>query len=233
MENPLEQAGNIHGEHRCRVRQRFEESGLDDFTQVQVLELLLFYAIPRRDTNPAAHELIARFGSLAGVLEAPLEELEQVPGVGHNAALLLSMMPQLGRYYMTNRAQVTRILNTVDLYGDYLMPCFFGRKTEVVYLLCLDAKCKPLSCRMVGEGDVNSAAVPIRRIVEMALASNSTMVVLAHNHPSGLAIPSPEDVQTTLRLREALQVVDISLTDHLIIADDDYISMFQSGYLPR
>ena len=101
---------------------------------------------------------------------------------------------------------------------------------ETVFLLCLDAKCKVLACRKVGEGSVNSANVPIRRIVEIALATNATSVVLAHNHPSGIALPSDEDVATTYRVAEALRMVDIILVDHIVVADDDFVSMVHSGH---
>ena len=220
---------SIHDGHRQRLKDRFRQEGLDKFDEIQVLELLLFYAIPQRDTNPLAHRLLDHFGSLAQVLEAPVEELEKISGVGANAATLLSLTTALARYYMVNRGTQTAILTSTEMCGDYLLPHFVGRRNETVFLLCLDAKCKVLCCKEVGEGSVNSASVPIRRIVEMALSLNATSVVLAHNHPSGLALPSGEDVQTTRRLAVALDAVDITLADHIVVADDDYVSMAQSG----
>lgn len=220
---------SIHDGHRQRLKERFRQEGLDKFDEIQVLELLLFYAIPQRDTNPLAHRLLEHFGSLAQVLEAPAEELEKVSGVGANVATLLSLTTALARYYMVSRGNQTAVLTSTEMCGDYLLPYFVGRRNETVFLLCLDAKCKVLGCKEVGEGSVNSASVPIRRIVEMALSMNATSVVLAHNHPSGLAIPSGEDVQTTRRLAVALDSVDITLADHVVVADDDYVSMAQSG----
>ena len=220
---------SIHDGHRQRLKNRFRQEGLDKFDEHQVLELLLFYAIPQRDTNPLAHRLLEHFGSLAQVLEAPAEELEKVSGVGSNVSTLLSLTTALARYYMVNRSAHTEVLTTTEMCGDYLLPHFVGRRNETVFLLCLDAKCKVLGCKEVGEGSVNSASVPIRRIVEMALGMNATTVVLAHNHPSGLALPSGEDVQTTRRLAVALDMVDITLADHIVVADDDYVSMAQSG----
>ena len=221
---------SIHTGHRQRVKERFLQEGLDNFSDIQVLELLLFYAIPQKDTNPIAHALLDRFGSLPQVLEATVEELEKVPGVGRNAAVLLSLAPAVGRFYMVQRSQQNRILNTIQDCGDYLKSVFIGRRREMVYLLCLDAKCKVLCCRKVAEGSVNSANVPIRRIVEMALAANATTVILAHNHPSGIAVPSPEDIATTQRLAAALATVEINLVDHIIVADDDYVSLAHTGY---
>ncbi len=220
----------IHDGHRQRMKERFLEEGLDNFSQVQVLELLLFYCIPRQDTNPIAHMLLERFGNLSQVLEAPVSELEKVPGMGHNAAVYLHLVTQAGRYYQVNRTMQSRILTTIDACGAYLTPFFIGRRNETVFLLCLDAKCKVLCCKEIGEGSVNSAGVPIRRIVETALAANASTVVLAHNHPSGLALPSSEDVQTTQRLAVAMDAVEITLIDHIIVADDDFVSLAQSGF---
>ena len=220
---------SIHDGHRQRLKDRFCKEGLDNFEEHQVLELLLFYCIPRVDTNPIAHALLQKFGSLSQVLEAPVEELEKVPGIGHNAAVFLSLITAAGRYYQVNCAARTVILTSIDACGRYLLPFFYGRRNETVYLLCLDAKCKVLCCKEIGEGSVNSAGVPIRRIVETALAANATSVVLAHNHPSGLAVPSDADVQTTRRVAMALDAVEIGLIDHIVVADDDFVSMALSG----
>ena len=220
---------SIHDGHRQRLKDRFRQEGLDKFDEIQVLELLLFYAIPQRHTNPLAHRLLDHFGSVAQVLQAPVEELEKISGVGANAATLLSLTTALARYYMVNRGTQTAILTSTEMCGDYLLPHFVGRRNETVFLLCLDAKCKVLCCKEVGEGSVNSASVPIRRIVEMALSMNATSVVLAHNHPSGLAIPSHEDVQTTKRLALALDAVEIDLVDHIVVADGEWVSIRASG----
>jgi len=221
---------SIHDGHRARLKERFRQEGLDNFSDIQVLELLLFYAIPRRDTNPIAHALLEHFGTLSQVLEAPAEELEKVSGIGSNAATLLNLTTAVGRYYLVNRSTQNVILNTIEKCGEYLVPFFFGRRNETVFILCLDAKCKVLCCKEVGEGSVNSANVPIRRIVELALGANATTVVLAHNHPSGLALPSGDDIQATRRAASALSTVDIHLADHIVVADDDFVSMVQSGY---
>lgn len=180
-----------HEGHRQRLRRRFLLEGLDNFDEVQVLELLLFYAIPRRDTNPIAHALLEQFGSLSGVLEAPVSALAQVPGMGENGATLLQLVTAASRYYMIQRSSAGQVLNTVERCGAYLTPRFFGLRDEAVCALCLDAKCKPLACRILGWGSVNAAGVPIRKIVEFALSVNATSVVLAHNHPSGIATTLP------------------------------------------
>ena len=220
----------VHDGHRERLKERFRSEGLDGFTEVQVLELLLFYSVPRKDTNEIAHALLEKFGTLAQVLDANPADLEKVPGMGSSSALFLKLLSAAGRRYQISRTESATILRTLEQCGAYLQPRCFGRKHEAVFLLCLDAKCKVLACKQVGEGSVNSAGVPIRRIVETALSANATMVVLAHNHPSGLALPSADDIQTTKRLAVALDTVEIALIDHLVFSDDDYVSMAQSGY---
>ena len=220
---------SIHIGHRQRLKDRFRAEGLDHFDERHVLELLLFYAIPQRDTAPLARELLDHFGSLSQVLDASAAELEKVKGVGSNVSTLLTLITQISRYYMVQRTSNVTILNTTELCGQYLMQHFHGRRNETVFVLCLDAKCKVLCCKEVGEGSVNSANIPIRRIVEIALSVNATTVILAHNHPSGLAIPSSEDTLTTKRVALALDAVEICLADHIVVADDDFVSMAQSG----
>ena len=225
---------SIHDGHRQRLKDRFLQEGLDSFTEVQALELLLFYCVPRQDTNPLAHRLIEHFGSFAQVMEAAQDQLKRVEGVGDSVATFLTLLHATGRYYEKSSCQNIKIANTIEDCGRFLAPCMHNRRNEMVFLLCLDAKCKVLACKEVGEGSVNSAAVPIRRIVEMALAANATTVVLAHNHPSGFAHPSDEDRFTTHRLAMALRAVDIELSDHLVFADGEYVSMVQSGmYDPK
>lgn len=219
----------VHDGHRQRVKDRFLKEGLEHFKEHQVLELLLFYCIPRKDTNVIAHNLIDKFGSLHQVLEASSEELMKVDGISANSAAFLSLIASVTRYYQNSRKKDVVCLDTLEKCGEYLAPRLWGLKNEVVYLLCLDAKCKVLGCKMIGEGSVNSASVPIRKIVEAALQYNATTVILAHNHPAGVAVPSADDIYATGKVAAALEAVDVRLQDHIIVADDDYVSLAQSG----
>ena len=221
----------IHDGHREKKRQRFLKSGLDAFADHEALELLLYYAIPRRDTNPIAHALMERYGSLSAVLAAPVEDLKKVEGVGESAAILLKLAPQLYRKAKMSDAEQETILSSVERVGAYLLERFAGEKNEVVYQLCLDRKGKLLVCKKLGEGGVTSADLDIRRLVENALLTGASAVVLAHNHPSGVALPSRDDYAATDRAKTALAVVGVALTDHIIVADGDFVSMSDSGYL--
>ena len=219
---------SVHEGHRQRLKERFLLEGLDGFTEIQILELLLFYVIPQKDTNPIAHRLLERFGTLAKVLDAPVPKLMEVDGIKKNAAIFLRLMSAVSRSDAISRSKEETILPTIAACGQYLTSFFRGRKNETVFLLSLDAKLKVLACRQVGEGSINYASVPIRRVVEMAIEDGATTVVLAHNHPSGVAIPSGDDIQTTRRLAAALSTIDIRLVDHIVVAGDDYVSMAES-----
>lgn len=221
---------SMHAGHRQRLKQQYLVGGLDSFSDINVLELLLTFGTPRRDCNAAAHALLEQFGTFSGVLDAPVAELCKVDGVTEHAAILLHLVTDVCRRHLVDRARMTEVLTTVEACGNYLVPFFFGLRNEAVYLLSLDAKCKVLACHKIGDGAVNSANVPIRKIVEKALAVNATSVILAHNHPSGIAVPSRDDIAVTEKLRLALDAVGISLVDHIIVADEDYVSLLQSGY---
>jgi DNA repair protein RadC len=220
----------IHDGHRERMKEQFLNNGLDGFADHNVLELLLFFSIPRGDVNPLAHQLLDRFGSLSAVFDAPKEELLRVPGVGNNTATLIKLIPQMSRRYLVSRAGENEILNSSQKAGEYILPRFHGETDEVLYMICLDAKFKVLSCNCMGRGSVNSVNLSIRKIVENALLYNASSVILSHNHTSGIAIPSHEDETTTKEVAKALKMVDVELMDHIVVADDDFVSMADNGF---
>lgn len=222
---------NLHQGHRKRLRQRFLEQGLDGLPDINVLELLLFYCVPRQDTNPIAHRLLDAFGSLAGVLEASQEDLMALGGLSENAAALIRLTMAVSRRQQICRAQEQKILDTTEKYGSYLSAFFAGATEEQVYLLALDSRCRPLACTKLSAGTVSSASVSVRSVVECALRLKASSVVLAHNHTSGIALPSQEDVRTTHTLEAALRSVDVLLADHIVVAGDDFVSLRDSGFM--
>ena len=221
-----------HSGHRDRLRGEFLARS-ESFPDHKVLELLLFYALPRQDTNPISHDLLERFGSLEGVLDAPPEALAQVKGVGDRSAVLFKAVKELARRYAAGRSRIGNLITTNYAAYEILHPLFFGARNERVYLLCLDGKKKLLGCAKLGEGNVNAAEVTPRGVVETALNHNAARVILAHNHVSGLALPSDEDKATTLYLQTLLSQVGVLLDDHLIFVDDDMVSLKDSGLLPE
>lgn len=221
----------VHDGHRKRLKQQFLTHG-DDFHDHQLLELLLCYAIPQGDVNELAHALLGRFGSLAGICDALPEALMQTPGIGAHSAVLLKLIPKLAGRYTTIRGSVGDILDSTQRACDYLRLYFQqGARNEMIYLVCMDAKYKVLGVHKLGEGSVNAADITPRRIAEVALAHNATSVILAHNHVSGIALPSQADLATTQKLLLVLQNLGVTLADHLIFADGDAVSLKDSGLL--
>lgn len=224
---------SIHKDHRQRVKNRFLKEGLDNFDDLHILEMMLFYCIPRRDTNEIAHILLTRFGSLPNVMDATKEQLMKVEGVGEGVATFIRFLSELEHTCKVRRDSDVQIINSYADIRRCIQSKLEGHRNELIYLMCMDAKRKVLCVEKVGEGSVNSANVPIRKIVELALGVNAVSVVLAHNHPGGLAFPSPDDIRTTKDVATALRLVDIEFMDHVIVADGDFISLHQSGaYTP-
>ncbi len=223
----------IHSGHRDRVKNLFLKEGLDSFSSHSVLELLLYYAIPMRDTNPTAHELIRRFGSLSGVFDAPFEELQQVKGIGKSAATLLKLIPEVCRRYQEDLDRDKQVIYDYDEAGKKLVKKFIGRQNEVVVLMLLDSKARMLYCDVVSEGSALAANIYIKKVVRLAVQYNAVYAILSHNHPSGNCLPSKQDVDTTRWVYEALQTVEVMLIDHIIVGGNDYLSFAKSKIMPE
>ncbi len=223
----------LHGGHRERLKSRFLREGLDSFEDHQVIELLLFQTIPRIDTNPIAHRLMHRFGSLSAVLEADPKDLASVEGVGPNAAAFLSMMPQVTRRYFLDRVRHTRkTLNTSEAAADYIVPLMAGRPEEVFYLICLDSQLRVLYPALISEGTVKDAFVHPRHVVEAAVRHKAASVIFAHNHPAGSVKPSGHDLKLTRNLVQALGGINVQVVDHIIVAGEQIYSFQREGILP-
>jgi len=224
----------MHTDHRKRVRKRFEQQGLDAFEEHQVLEMLLFYTIQRKDTNEIAHRLIERFGNLVNVLQAPIDDLKEIEGIGHESALYLNFIGSSYRYFRIRQASIAKEPNEGHNWPEYLKAKFQGCKNEEVHLLCFDAKGKMTNCVKLEEGDICSVKMPVRKLLKTAMAENAVSVILAHNHPGGFAVPSGEDVEATNRLAKMLQDIQVHLIDHIVVVDEEHISFLASGlYCPE
>lgn len=216
-----------HSGHRERMRKRFLAVGLEGFAPHEALELLLFHAIPRQNVNPLAHRLLERFGSLAAVLEATPVQLSQVEGVGPGVASLISLVFAISRYAEGERMAERAVLGSLREAKAYCAHLFAGRTDEVLYVISLDGQGRVIHASPVTVGTVNEVPVYPRKVVGEALLQNAQAVVLAHNHPSGVAEPSRQDIETTDILRAALEAVDIRLHDHIICADGQCVSIRQ------
>ncbi len=228
-ENEKVKKKNIHAGHRERVKARFDASGLEDFSDHQILEFLLFYAIPQRDTNEMAHKLLNEFGSLSGVFDAKVHEIEKIVGKG-GARLIKLIMPIAKRYYL-DRENYAKVFTSPSDIGNYVVNYFIGETFEKIILLCFDAKLKLLNVTQIAEGNVSSCNINNRLVCETALKYNASMVVLAHNHPGGIALPSREDMMLTKDLSEFLDTLDIELFDHIVVGNRDFVSFRDSNMM--
>lgn len=222
----------LHSGHRKRLRERFFRDGLEQFEDHQVLELLLFHAVPRRDTNEMAHMLLKRFGALSAVLEADPKDLATVPGMGESAVAFVSMIPPLTRRYLSDSVMRNKpTLNDSGKTNAYLMPLMAGRTEEIFYCLCLDNSCRLLFPALISKGTVNAANIHPRHVVEAALRHKAAAVILAHNHPSGRLKASRADIHLTKVLLAALSPIDIRVLDHVIVGGQRCLSMASEGLL--
>ena len=230
MKGGIFMADNLHAGHRKRVREEFLKNGMNENTpKHKALEHLLFYGIPRADTNEIAHRLIKHFGSFSAVFDATPEELQEVDGIGENTAALIKLIMPLARLYMHDKAKNKKVFQTRDKLCDFIIEKYAGITTERISLLMLSSTGKILGFEMIGEGDVNGVAVSVRKIAETVFKYKADAVIIAHNHPFGNAMPSDEDLETTKELVAALRGVGILLVDHIIVADNDGISLYQSN----
>lgn len=214
-----------HSGHRKRLKKRFAEEGLRSFEEHNILELLLFYTIPRIDTNETAHRLIDTFGSFAGVLEASPRALSSVVGIGQETALFLSLLMSVFWRYSESFSDAQYPIESPPVAAALVQNRYSGRSEELLYLLCFDANCVIQQDILIAEGGHASVEVNIRKIVTEALKVEAAGVIVVHNHPSGLVLPSGEDLRTTRRLSQALHSVGIALLDHFLVSENTHTAL--------
>lgn len=223
----------LHEGHRQRVKTRFLSEGLDAFEDHQVLEMLLFFCIPMKDTNDLAHKMINEFGSLAGLFEADPKDISRRCGVSENTAILVSLIPSLSRRYFKGKWGDKPALNSSSKAGEYTVSLFAGRTYEAFFVICLDAQNRVNYADLVHEGTINEAPVYPRLIVETALRHQANSIILAHNHPGGNLQPSNDDVDITKKIVAAVESISINVMDHIIVAGDKYYSFAEKGLIKR
>jgi len=220
---------SVHG-HRKRLRARFAAHGLDAFRDDEALELLLTYAIPRRDVKPTAKALLARFGTLAEVFDATVAELSQVEGVGEQAALLVKLVRALWPRYLQSGTQPRPLLRNPDDVAALLRALLQGRRHECFGAIFADTQLRVLATEILFEGTIDRAPVYPREIVKRALELDAAALFLFHNHPGGSCRPSSEDIAITRRIEEACRPLGLRLEDHFLVADREVASFRERGW---
>lgn len=215
----------LHKGHRDRMKNLCLTDGMKNLPDHNKLEIILFYAIPRIDTNEIAHSLLNHFGTFSAVLDAPYDELIKIKGITKNAAVLLKLIPQMTASYMEDQVKNVTHLDNPDKVGEFLIPKFIGHTNEVVYVLSLSTQKRVISCRLVFEGSISEVSFPVRRIVEVCIQTNAHSVIIAHNHPGGLPLPSRDDIIAAHQITKALSIIGVNVDDHVIVAGESYNSM--------
>ena len=215
------------------LKEKYAAHGLESFTDIEALELLLFFAIPRANTNELAHALLDRFHSFRGVMEADLSALREVPGIGENAATLLRLVTDLNSRYQRAGSIRGQQIRSNDDAGKFLLPQFQYRNEERSVLLSMDTAGRVIDCQVLDEGTSSAVGVAARKIADIVLHNKAARVILAHNHVSGIALPSAADVETTAKVYRMLQMIGVELVDHIIFGEDDFVSMRASGHFDR
>lgn len=211
-------------QQRDRLKKQFIREGLGNFDDKALLELMLYYAMPYKDTSAAAQLLLDRFGSISEVLDAPVHELVKVKGVGEHTAVLLNMLPQLCRIYTKDKASEHKIQGLSEI-AKFASECFIGLTTEHFILFCLDKNLTLLSHHLISKGSVDSSTVDLRKIIETMVREDAVNAVVAHNHPRGNTVPSQSDLGMTATVAKALNPLGMKLLDHVVVSVSGYTSM--------
>lgn len=209
----------MHEGHRARLRELYFENGLDALNDHQILELLLSFSIPRKDTNELAHSLLDRYGSLPQVFSAEKQDLSDVSGIGENSAALVKLIGDVTRRISMSRYENARLKTSLDA-ARFCISLMSLHKYEAMYVISLDKSKKVLHSDKISSGTLNETVVYPRLVVECALRHHAYRVLLTHNHPSGNIMPSSDDIHTTARIAEALEMIGISLEEHIITGRD-------------
>lgn len=220
-----------HEGHRQRMRKRFIAQGLEGYAPHEILELILYYAIPRADVNPLAHRLMDTFGTLHAVLEADVEDLVRVEGIGENAAVLLSLFGHVDREIAKSRSLQKKKLRTRLDAQQHCKGLLAGLRQEHLYLVCLNAQMEVIQNVLIAKGTLNEVQAYPRLVAEAALRANAHAAVLCHNHPGGSVVPSQADLDMTAALGQLLSSLDVLLADHVVVAGEDALSMVECGLL--
>ena len=217
--------------HRRRIKDKYKKSGIDGWLDYEVLELVLSYAVARKDTKPIAKELMTRFKTINGILDADSKELKSISGISEHTTLFLNLLKDIAILYLENGLHNKDLLSSPELVFDYLKASLKGCVDEEFKTLFLNGRNQLIAVETLQTGTVNRSVVYPRKLVERSLYHHAVGVIIAHNHPAGTLTPSKEDCALTKSVKDALKTVEISLLDHIIIGGNDYFSFSSKGLI--
>jgi DNA repair protein RadC len=217
--------------HRQRLKRKFIEAGIGALHDYEIIELLLSYAIPRKDVKPLAKNLIQTFGSIRKIMDADVQDIENVKGMGHHAAVLIKLVRDSSSIYLREKAaESPQITCTAELI-NYYRNTMGGLKDEHFHVIYLNARNKIIEMETIHRGIVNQAVVYPRKILEQALKKKASAIILVHNHPSGHVQPSDADIRLTRTVQETAKALDIMVHDHIIIGENRFYSFREEGII--
>ena len=228
----MQEDGSVHAGHRARMKERFLTAGLSSLSPHEIVEMLLFHTIPQKDVNELAHRLMERFGSVSRIIEANYDELRAVDGVGPNTATYFRFLCETFRFYAIETCEKPYVYDTIEKIGNYLVNFYLGVTVERAYAMLFDNQMRLIDTVLISEGTVNSVQLPMRVIVEKAIKRNASGIILAHNHPHGSAYPSDEDYTLTYSLEHSLDVIGITLIEHVIVSGKFFIPVLGARQKP-
>ena len=217
----------VHNGHRKRLKEKFSELGGAAFSDHELLELLLFYSIPRRNTNEIAHQLMERFGSINRMVEATEDELKLVCGIGDNSVVLLKLVLMLAKRYASEQRIDSKRLDSIEAIVDFANQHTMGAVKELVYAVYMDDNLSVIDCCLIASGTVNEVRPMMRTVLELCLLKRSTSVLIFHNHPNGGVEPSREDIHFTKLMERELKMIGSELLEHIIVDGKDYFALLQ------
>lgn len=225
MKTNEKSATNIHAGHRKRLIDRIYKSGVENTDEIQLTELVLFFCIPRADTNPIAHRLLKEFGSFAGILDADKESLQVVDGVGESTAKMLTLLKGILSEYRKKKNQKNTAISNYKMAKEFFDLLLQDGTEEEFYIACLNSKNEIVSYKILQKGNVNNLVFSMRELTEYVLKNKAISIILGHSHPSGVAIPSFDDIKTTIRIIETMAMINIDVVDHVIVGKTETYSM--------
>ncbi len=220
-----EEKSAVHEGHRKRLKEKFLSVGADELADHELVELLLYYAIPRKNTNEIAHDLINEFGTLSEIFDADVESIEKIEEVTRHTAIMFKLMSACVKRYINDRNNIANVRLTPMNIDTYIKNLFYGHTREIAYVVFLDSKCIVRKVKKLSSGTINETPFYPREIVTLAVNERFPYMIIAHNHPSGNAIPSESDLRITKVIEQALSFVEVRLVDHVVVSGEEVTSI--------